>query len=136
MDIYIKEIFYETKKTNKDLIRFVQRQLPERAILICDSAEPDRIAEFKGAGIRAVPARKGAHSVLDGIDFLKRHRLHITKDSLNVIKEISGYKWKTKKDIGLTDAPVEVNDHSLDAVRYYCWTVWGKKETDLKVVWI
>ena len=136
LNIYIKEIFYETKKTNKDLIRFISKQLPARAILICDNAEPDRIKEFKDAGIRAVPARKGKSSVLDGIDLLKRHKLHITKDSLNVIKEISGYRWKEKKDIGLTDSPVEVNDHSLDAIRYYCWTVWGKKESQLKIVWI
>lgn len=133
--IYVKEIYYETKKTTADLINFIKKQLPSRAIFICDNAEPDRISELKKAGIRAVPAKKGKNSVMDGIDFLKQHMIHITKDSVNIIKEITSYQWKEKKE-EFQDQVVPVNDHALDALRYYAWTVWGKKESEIKILWI
>jgi len=135
-DIYFKEILYESEMTNSDLIFFIKNRMDMRKLYICDNAEPDRIAEMVKAGIRARAARKGKHSVLDGIDFLKRHTINIVKDSPNLINEISGYRWKEKRDIGMIDEPVKIDDHALDAGRYYIWTAYGRKETQLKVYWI
>ena len=68
------------------------------------------------------PADKEKNSVKDGIDFIKRHKLHITNDSINLLREITGYKWKQDKDGNVLDEPVKFKDHLLDAMRYAIYT--------------
>lgn len=120
---YIRELLYQTKLTNTDLIDRLNSLIPDKERSIYpDSAEPARIELFN-AGFNAKPARKHADSaakkgVTEGIDFVKRHRLHITRDSVNLLKEISGYKWREDKDGRILDEPVKFNDHILDALRY------------------
>ena len=134
-EIFVEEKLYKLKMTNSDLIKWCLANLDEGVYVYCDAADPDRIEELKRAGIRAKPARKGKGSVLNGIDFVKRHRIYVVEGSNNLIKEISGYRWKTSAD-RTVDEPVKWMDHALDALRYGAWTQWGRKETELKVLWI
>jgi phage terminase large subunit len=48
--------------------------------------------------------------------------LYITKRSINLLKEIRSYKWKTDKDGRVLDEPVKFNDHAMDAGRYGVFT--------------
>jgi phage terminase large subunit len=63
-------------------------------------------------------ANKGADSVKNSIDVLKRYRLNITQRSHNLKKEISSYRWKTRKDGTLENKPVDFMNHAIDALRY------------------
>jgi phage terminase large subunit len=49
---------------------------------------------------------------------LKRHKLHVTKDSVNLIKELNNYKWVTDKDGNKLNKPIDMFNHALDAIRY------------------
>jgi len=119
VNVYIEELIYESKLTNTDLISRINELMPEKQILIkADSAEPDRIEEITRAGFWIEGARKGRNSVKDGIDVVKRKKLHITKNSVNVIKEIQSYKWREAKDGNHIDEPLKFLDHSMDALRY------------------
>lgn len=125
---YIEELLYKTKLTNADLIEEIQRlNITDNDPLYADSAEPDRIEEIRRAGIWVKKAFKGKNSVKDGIDFIKRKKLCITEDSVNVIKEIGGYCRKKDKFGNTLEEPVKINDHAMDAMRYPIYTHWANK---------
>lgn len=125
---YLQELLYETHLTNQDLIEKMKDLIPIKSQSIyADSAETDRIEEIKRAGFNVYPSAKGKNSVKDGIDFVKRQKLHIVKDSINLIKEISGYKYKEDKNGNVLEEPVKFRDHLMDSVRMALWTHLGKK---------
>lgn len=113
--VYLREILYESKLTNTDLIQKIVPLIKKDAAVYCDAAEPDRIKEIRRAGIVAHEAQK---SIKDGIDHVKRYKLYIHPDSANLIGEIRGYKWREDKDGRVLEEPVKFRDHAMDAMRY------------------
>ena len=119
-NLYIKEMLYEKRLTNTDLANKMKEfRIDRQSEIIGDSAEPKSIEEIYRQGFNIKPAKKGAGIHL-GIDIMRRYKLHITKDSLNAIKEFRGYKWATDKNGDVLNVPVKVNDHLIDATRYLC----------------
>lgn len=115
-NIYVQEHLYEIGKSNEDLAKIL-KPLVEGCIVICDSAEPKSIAEIRKHGINARPCVKGQDSVKFGLKSLKTKRINITKNSLNLDDELTGYMWKKEKDGTISDIP-EGADHLIDALRY------------------
>ena len=119
-NLYIKEMLYEKRLTNTDLANKLRGfKIDRQSEIVADSAEPKSIEEVYRSGFNIKPARKGAGIHL-GIDIMRRYKLHITKDSLNAIKEFRSYKWATDKNGDVLNTPVKVNDHLIDATRYLC----------------
>ena len=119
-NLYIKELLYEKRLTNTDLANKLKEfGIDRQTEIIADSAEPKSIEEVYRSGFNIKPAKKGAGIHL-GLDIMRRYKLHITKDSLNAIKEFRGYKWSTDKNGDVLNTPVKVNDHLIDATRYLC----------------
>ena len=119
-NLYIKELLYEKRLTNTDLANKLKEfGIDRQTEIVGDSAEPKSIEEIYRQGFNIKPAKKGAGIHL-GIDIMRRYKLHITKDSLNAIKEFRGYKWATDKNGDVLNNPVKVNDHLIDATRYLC----------------
>lgn len=118
--IYVDQLLYETKLTTGDLIeRYKNLEISNTREIYCDNAEPKTIEELCRANYNAIPADK---DVTEGIRKVKSMPLYITKRSVDVIKEIKSYKWKTDKDGKVQDEPVKFNDHSMDAIRYGVFT--------------
>lgn len=112
---YMRELIYESGLTSTDLVnRFKSLEIPKNKDIICDSARPEIIEDLKRSGYLAKGAIK---DVKDGIDSVKSTEIFIHKESVNVLKELSNYKWKTNGDIILDD-PVKVFDDAMDAMRY------------------
>ena len=65
-------------------------------------------------------AKKGHDSVRIGIDVMKRHKINITKRSVNTIKEFRNYKRIKDKNNQITNKPIDAFNHTIDAVRYVC----------------
>ena len=119
-NLYIKEMLYEKRLTNTDLANKLKEfRIDRQSEIVADSAEPKSIEEVYRSGFNIKPAKKGAGIHL-GIDIMRRYKLHITKDSLNAIKEFRSYKWATDKNGDVLNVPVKVNDHLIDATRYLC----------------
>ncbi len=115
-NIYLRELIYKTNLTNQDLINELKNlNISRTACIYADASEPARIQEIYNAGFNIKPADK---SVMDGIDFCKRKKLFITKESYNLIKEIKAYSFKTDKNGKVLEEPVKFNDHLCDAFRY------------------
>jgi len=115
-ELYIKELLYSTGLTN-DKIADQLKGVHGR--FVCDSAEPKSIMELRGFGLSVEPAIKGADSVKSSIDILKRFKMNVTRDSVNLIKELNSYKWRVDKITGNNiNEPVDFNNHAIDALRY------------------
>lgn len=118
-NLYLNEILYDTNLTNSDIAEKLREAGVDRYIeIIADSAEPKSITEVARMGFNIKPALKGPDSITNGIDILKRYKLHVTKESTNLIQEFRRYKWITNKDGQKLNKPIEQWNHALDAVRY------------------
>jgi len=119
---YIIDEVYESGLTNPEFIKKVDEKLAEYGLvpkslhtLYCDSAEPDRIAEFAQAGYNAVGADK---NVKAGIGVVKSVKLHIAEKCVNTNREIGGYRYRKDRNGIILDEPMKTDDHAMDAIRY------------------
>lgn len=117
---YISEVLYKSGLTNQQVIeKLGQSGIQKSDPIYYDASEPQRGEEIRKAGYNAKPAEK---NVIDGIDFVKRFRLHIHPDSTNILGEIRGYKYKEDKNGRVFEDPVKFRDHLMDALRYGLYT--------------
>lgn len=117
-ELWLREVLYRTNMTNTDIGNFLKQQGISREEIVADSAEPKSIEEIRRQGFNIQPALKGPDSINNGIDILRRYKMNVTQDSLNLIKELRSYKWATDKDGKPINEPVKFNDHAIDALRY------------------
>jgi phage terminase large subunit len=112
---YVKEIIYKSGLTAHDLVQEMNALgISKSSEIICDYARPEIIEDLKRAGYNAKNAIK---DVKPGIDSVKSTELFINKESINLLKELSNYKWKSNGDI-ILDEPIKVHDDAVDAMRY------------------
>lgn len=117
----ISEIYEHEKDTGEIIEIANNRDLPKRVRMWCDSAEPDRIREWKKAGYKAKGVDKGgsAGSVRAQIDWLKKHKIEVDASCTNTIKELQQWKWKKDEKSGeYLDQPVPIMDDAMAALRY------------------
>jgi phage terminase large subunit len=113
---YAQELLYETRLTTNDLIdRVKELGLSQMDEIYCDAAEPKTIEELVRNGFNAKPANK---DVTEGIRCVKGTQLTIHQDSLNLLKELKNYRWKTDRNGNKLDQPVKFADHIADSLRY------------------
>lgn len=114
--IYAKEILYETRLTTNDLVdKLVEMGLGGSDEFFCDAAEPKTIEELIRRGFNAKAANK---DVTEGIRTIKGNPLVIHQESINLLKELRSYRWKTDRNGMKLDEPTKFNDHACDAMRY------------------
>lgn len=119
-ELWVDELLYATDMTNPDIAEVI-KGAGVRAIddVIADCAEPKSIKELQNLGVRGVkPCVKGADSIKNGIDILKRYTLNVTRRSTGLRKELLAYKWKTDRDGNTTSQPIDSFNHAIDALRY------------------
>lgn len=117
--LYIKEHIYRSQMTSGDIIREMrQLNISSTDTIYADNSRPETIQEVFLGGFNIHPCNKGKGSILAGIDYIKKIPVFITKDSVNLLKEIKSYKWKVNKNEEVLDEPVDINNHCIDAIRY------------------
>ena len=118
-EVYVEELLYESYLTTPELIEkikmiFSENGFPMSTQIICDYARPEIIEDLRRNGFNCVNAIK---NVNEGIDAVKSKQLYVHKDSLNLKKEFSNYKWKMRGE-QLLDEPIKKFDDGMDAMRY------------------
>lgn len=116
---YAEELLYESNLTNPSLIPRIKELVPRGAPVYADCAEPKTIEEIYKAGINVLPSDK---DVWAGIVGVKSYPLFVKHGSVNLIRELQGYKWKKDKNDNVLEEPVKQNDHACDALRYAIFT--------------
>jgi len=117
-NLYLHEILYETNLTNQDVgNRLAELGFSKRLDEICaDSAEPKSIEELRRMGWNIWPCEK--REIIFGIDLMLRYKIHITKSSLNLLKEFRNYSWRKTPDGKSVNVPIDSFNHGIDAARY------------------
>ena len=89
---------------------------------IIDPSAASFIALLRRKGGR-YKVRKADNAVSDGIretaTALKNHLIYISPTMKNWCNEAAGYTWDDKR---ADDVPVKINDHLMDAMRYFVRT--------------
>ena len=136
-NLYLDEQIYETGLTNQDILKRAHALKLNLALdWICDKAEPKSIEELRRGfydkpsetsyrGINAKACDKGPNSIVAGITKLKSYTVHVTKRSLNLLKERNNYTWIMDGQKA-TNVPIDKWNHAIDAVRSGVFTKYGK----------
>jgi len=125
---YVQELIYEPKLTTADLVeKMKQIGIDRYDEIYCDAAEPKTIEEMIRNGFNAKPANK---DVTEGIRTVKATPLIIHENSVNLLKEVKNYRWKTDRNGNKLDAPVKFNDHACFIGETMISTIDGLKRID------
>ena len=122
-DIYILDEIYVHEKSIDEIVReAIRHAIPTNKRMWCDSANPDKIEEWKKAGFKlAKGVNKGGSngSVNAQIDWLKQRNIYVHPHCVNTIKEMQQWKWKKDEKTGeYLDDPVPIFDDAMAALRY------------------
>lgn len=124
MTVYVEEVVYKSHMRTSEIIEVCKNELIKSkktiyAPFYCDSASPERIAEMCLAGINALPATDIKKSITFGWDIVNDHKLVISSDAINTIREIKRYSRMKNKDGVFIDAEVPgIENHAMAALRY------------------
>jgi len=129
-ELYSFDEVYGKGWTNPDFIResaeYFGSELREWPIT-ADSANPDKIEEWRREGYMVDPAKKGSGSLTYGVDYLSSMRWHIHATKCPALaKEVPVFKRREDKDGNVMDAFVEINDDAIAACRYATEYIWGE----------
>ena len=118
-DIYLQEMLYETHADNERIVNHLRKELALRGT--ADSADPRTINELNKLGARVEPVVKPL--LIPSINALQQYTLNIVKGSTNIRKEVKTYSYVQDKSSGkFTNEPIDLNNHAMDAMRYW----WAK----------
>jgi phage terminase large subunit len=120
-EIYLNELIYDTKLTNSMIVtKMASLGINPSRCIVADSAEPKSIVDIRNAGYYIEAAKKGPDSIRASIDRLQEYKIHVTANSLNLIKELRNYRWIEKKNQagGIEKVPIDTLNHGVDATRY------------------
>ena len=119
-DLYLEEILYQRGLITAEIgLKMANAGIRRRADkIIGDSAAAEQIETLYRDGWNIHPSRKGAGSIMAGIDLIKRHNIKVVKTSANLINELYNYTWEKDKNDRLLNMPIDAFCHLLDAARY------------------
>ena len=117
--IYLIDEIYQNKLSNAESSEIIKAKGYTDAYIICDSAEPKSIADFRAAGLPAKAAVKGPDSVSYGIKWLQRRKIVIDrKRTPNAYDEFVNYEYDVDRDGNFISGYPDENNHLLDCTRY------------------
>lgn len=115
--IYVFAELYERGLINTMLADRLKNFCGHRPIT-CDSADPKSITEIRNLGINAIATKKGADSVVHGIQWLQGYEIVVDQRCHNMRNELALYQWRKDKDGNSLAVPEDKNNHLIDALRY------------------
>ena len=129
---YVDQRCYRKRMLNRDIIDDLRADgVSPYVEIVADCAEPKSIAEIADAGFRIVPCDKDApvrsEKRVFQIQWVQGWRLLVTKDSVDLIRELRSYTWAKDRDGKDLNVPIDGWDHALDALRYALYTKFGRR---------
>lgn len=121
--LYVVEVMYSTGKLPRDVAAAIREDCgkmgmdPDRAVVYCDPARPDSIAELRAQyGINALPGIN--RDKVGRIGYIQGFKVRYVGE--NVEEEAATYSWVPSKEDPevFTDVPQDGGDHAMDAVSY------------------
>jgi len=118
--LYVFDEMYEHGLLNNELAERIIEMGYSKEKIVADSAEQKSIAEIKSYGVpRIKAAKKGAGSIMSGIQFIQQFDVIIHPTCKHTIDEFENYSFKKDKTTGqYLNAPVDNYNHCIDPIRY------------------
>lgn len=119
-DLYLDEYLYQRGLITAEIgAKMANLGIKRRADkIIGDSAAAEQVETLYRDGWNIHPSKKGAGSIVAGIDLMKRYHIKVTKRSVNLQNELLNYTWEKDKNDKLLNQPIDAFCHLLDACRY------------------
>lgn len=127
-ELWVKELIYDTAMTNADISnRMETLNVSKGSLIVADSSEPKSIEELRRMRWTIDGVKKGADSIMFGINLLKGYKINVHSSSKNLIKELEQYKWKVDRSGKSLNVPIDNYNHAIDALRYLIMHKFSKK---------
>ena len=133
---WIVEEWYKTGKTEAQIAEYIAAQ--KFNYVYPDPESPSAIKELTDRKVNVREVLKGKDSIQNGInkvrELLKSNKLKIHKDCKNTIAEFETYAYPDSKDgKNEQENPIDLSNHSLDALRYCVMMLFGQGDETISV---
>ena len=119
------------KMTNKETAQWIIDHNYNDFPIICDSAEPKSINDYRDMGLPAKKAIKGPGSVEYGMKFLAQFTHVIDPKRTPVTyKEFTEYEYEKDKDGNIISGYPDADNHTIDSTRYALEPLYNKRGTN------
>ncbi|WP_294172373.1 PBSX family phage terminase large subunit [uncultured Clostridium sp.] len=129
--LYIYDEYCCNKKSNKETYtELVENHgVTPNDLIICDSAEPKSIGDYKSYGLFARGAEKGPDSVNYSMKWLQSLNEIIidNRRAPNCATEFMEYEYERDKNGDVISGYPDKNNHCIDSVRYGLNNIWKKR---------
>jgi len=118
--LYVVEEYVKKGLTNDKIAESITALGYAKEPIRADSAEKKSNQELRNLGIgRVIDVKKGAGSVMQGIQYLLQYEWIVDERCVKTIEELENYTWKKDKATNeYIREPVDSYNHCLDAIRY------------------
>ena len=124
---FIDEIGENKKANSYTAARIKERGYDDYAI-ICDSAEPKSVSDYRDEGLPARGAEKGPGSVEYSMKWLQGKKLIMDpRRTPEACKEFTEYEYERDKDGNVISGYPDKNNHFIDATRYATEPIWKRR---------
>lgn len=115
---WVAEEWYKAGRDTEEIVSAIRSMRPES--VYPDPAEPDRVELLRRAGLSVREVNKDVQWGIERVrSLIKQGRVLIHPRCVNLLDELSTYRWKKgKSDQNAPDEPEKHNDHAADALRY------------------
>ena len=115
---WVAEEWYKAGRDTEEIISAVRSMRPEA--VYPDPAEPDRVELLRRAGLSVREVNKDVQWGIERVrSLVKQGRLMVHPRCVNLLDELSTYRWKEgKSDQNAPDEPEKHHDHAADSLRY------------------
>ena len=127
--IYLIDECYDTKQSNQATGQWILDHGYDDYTIICDSAEPKSVGDYRALGLPARGAVKGPGSVDYGFKWLQVRTLVIDPARTpNAYREITEYEYDRDKEGNVISGYPDGNDHAISALRYAYEPLFNRRE--------
>lgn len=117
--IYLLDEYGANKQSNAQTAGWIKEHGYDDYTIICDSAEPKSVNDFRDSGLPARGAIKGPGSIEYGFKWLQTRRIVIDPTRTpKALAELSSYEYERDKDGNVVSGYPDKDDHFISALRY------------------
>lgn len=126
--IYLIDELYVNKWKNDKTGKWIADKGYDDFDIICDSAEPKSVGDYRDMNLPARGAKKGPGSVEYGFKWLQSRTLVIDpKRTPGAYGEIISYEYERDKDGNVISGYPDGNDHAISALRYAYEPIFNRR---------
>lgn len=126
--LYFIDEIGENKKANSYTAARIKKRGYDDYAIICDSAEPKSISDYRDEGLPARGAEKGPGSVEYSMKWLQGKKLVMDPSRTpEACKEFTEYEYERDKDGNVISGYPDKKNHFIDATRYATEPIWKRR---------